>query len=120
MLTEDDHFDYLLGVAKYRDLIPRDVGYQMVSTALLFLGFRLDAWSFRVLFRMMKSLQGGSRQARCPHVAVQLDPDDEQTRDADRARRLLQRYFTHNELNVTFYWGTSEDFLEELVSGGGR
>lgn len=120
VLTEDDHFDYLLGVAAHRDLIPRDVGYRMVSTALIFLGFRLDSWSFRVLFRMMKSLQGGARQARCPHVGVQLDPDDERVRDVARARRQLERYFAYNELNVTFYWGSAEDFLQELVPGGSR
>ena len=49
------------------------------------------------------------------HVAVQVDPDDDQITDPDRAREYLEEYFEGlSEGDVSIYWGTSEDFLYAL------
>ncbi|XCN72347.1 MAG: hypothetical protein Q3M24_18895 [Candidatus Electrothrix aestuarii] len=38
----------------------------------MFLGFQLDDWSFRMLFRLIMSLEGGARRKRLAHAAVQI------------------------------------------------
>jgi hypothetical protein len=73
----------------------------------------LTDWSFRVLFRLIQSLEGGSRRARMSHVGVQVNPDEYTMADVDKARRYLQKYFDQ-EGNVGLYWGSAEDFLKQL------
>lgn len=114
VLTEDHYFEYLIGITKNKDLIPPVVRNAMVNTALLFLGFQWDDWSFRVLFRSVMGLQGGvSRQSLYSHVAVQLEPDDVNNLDPKRARDYLMDYFDSSS-KISIYWGQSYDFLREL------
>jgi hypothetical protein len=112
VLTENDYFDYTIATAGYK-LMPRVVRSALASSSLLFLGFQLTDWSFRVLFRLIQSLEGGSRRARMSHVGVQVNPDEYTMADVDKARRYLQKYFDQ-EGNVGLYWGSAEDFLKQL------
>jgi hypothetical protein len=113
VLTEDDCFDYLIGVTSNKDLIPAVVRRALADTALIFLGFRMDDWSFRVLFRSIKSQKGGSRRSRYAHVAVQIDPEEGRIIEVDAARRYFETYFQGSEIAI--YWGSVEDFLRELA-----
>ena len=58
VLTEDDYFDYLMGVAANKEIIPSIVRSRLANSALLFLGFRMEEWSFRVLFRSIMNREG--------------------------------------------------------------
>ena len=112
VLTEDDHFDYLIGVSRNQDLIPSAVNTALTNRALLFLGFQVDDWSFRVLFRAILSQEGGAARRKYAHVAVQVDPEDDRIVNPERARRYLEDYL--HEEDVSVYWGTAEDFVKEL------
>src|SRR3989442_10680508 len=46
VLTEDDYFDYLIGVTKNDEIIPPAVVRAWSDSALLFLGFQVDDWNF--------------------------------------------------------------------------
>lgn len=112
VLTEDDYFDYLIGVTRDKDLIPGVVRRALADTALLFLGFRMDDWDFRVLFRSLMSQEGRRRRSRYAHVAVQIDPEEGRIQEPERARAYLESYFQDADINI--YWGTVEDFVREL------
>ena len=112
VLTEDDHFDFLIGVTSNRDLIPVTVRRALADTALLFLGFHMEDWNFRVLFRSILNQQGSGRRKRYAHVAAQIDPEQGRATDPARARRYLEGYF--DTADITIYWGSAEDFLREL------
>ncbi|MFX0197653.1 MAG: CHAT domain-containing protein [Candidatus Hodarchaeota archaeon] len=112
VLTEDDYFDYLIGVAKNKKLIPEVVGRALTDTALLFLGFQLDDWNFRVLFRSVMSQEGRSRRQKYAHVAAQVDPEEGRIPEPERARRFLEQYF--QEADISIYWGSPEDFMRHL------
>jgi hypothetical protein len=112
VLTEDDYFDFLIGVTGNKDLIPPVVRRALADTALLFLGFRMDDWDFRVLFRSLMSQEGRSRRSRYAHVAVQIDPEEGQILKPEGARRYLESYF--EDADISIYWGSSEDFIQEL------
>lgn len=113
VLTEDDYFDYLIGVtANDEDAIPHFVQHALVNTSLLFLGFRMEEWDFRVLFRSMMNQQGGDKRGDYSHVAVQLDPEQSHTLEPARARSYLERYLGAAEISI--YWGSAEDFARDL------
>jgi len=112
VLTEDDYFDYLIGVTSNKDLIPPVVRRALSDTALLFLGFRLDEWDFRVLFRSLMSQEGRRRRGNYSHVAVQIDPEESRTLEPERARRYIESYFYGADISI--YWGSVEDFVQEL------
>lgn len=117
VITEDDYFDYLMGVTANRDLIPNFVPRALIKSALLFLGFRLDEWDFRVLFRSLMNQQGDVLRKGFRHVAVQIDPEEGRTLEPDRARRYLERYFGDNRIDI--YWGRTDDFVRALSKAWG-
>ena len=112
VLTEDDHFDFLIGVTGNRDLMPVTVRRALADTALLFLGFHMEDWNFRVLFRSIMNQQGGGRRKRYAHIAAQIDPEQGRAIDPERARHYLEQYF--GDADITIYWGSADDFLREL------
>jgi hypothetical protein len=125
VMTEDDFFDYLIATADYK-LIPTAVRGSLIRSSLLFLGFRLDDWSFRVLFRLIMTL-GGSHQLReFAHVGVQVEPEDHAMADVSRAHQYLETYFGAgtDAPPISIFWGTAADFLHqlraELAKAGGE
>jgi hypothetical protein len=51
----------------------------MTDRAFLFIGFQMDDWNFRVLFRYIMSkleILGTDRQSNYAHVAVQITPEE--------------------------------------------
>ncbi len=113
VLTEDNHFDYLIGVTQYKDLIPTRVRSILADTALLFLGFRPDDWSFRVFFRSLMSQAGGERRSHYAHIAVQVALEEGRMLLPKLAQRFLEDYFSKGA-DISVYWGSSKDFAREL------
>lgn len=115
VLTEDDYFDFLIGVTSNKELIPVDVRHALADTALLFLGFQMDDWNFRVLFRTILAQQGGKRRDRYAHIAAQIEPEEGRTLEPERARRYLDNYFSKGA-DISIFWGNAADFVKELYS----
>jgi CHAT domain/SIR2-like domain len=111
VITEDDYFDFLIGITRDKDLVPSGVRRAFADSSLMFLGFRLDEWDFRVLFRSIVN-QEGDRRKEHTHVAVQIDPEEGATIEPDRARTYLEKYFQGS--NITIYWGSTESFIKQL------
>lgn len=112
VLTEDDYFDFLIGVTSRNELIPGVVRRALTDSALLFLGFELDDWDFRVLYRSVMSREGRRRRAKYAHVAAQVDPEGERITNPQRARKYLESYFEGEDISI--YWGSVADFAGEL------
>lgn len=113
VLTEDDYFDYLIGTSLNKDLIPVPVREALADTALLFLGFSLESWDFRVLFRSLMRQEGRQRRRRYAHIAGQVMPEEGRFLDPERARRYLERYF--GGVDISIFWGSVDDFVQELA-----
>lgn len=113
VLTEDNYFDFLIGATRNRDLIPPSVRRALTDQGLLILGYQLDDWNFRVLFRSFLSLEGGARRSLYANVAAQLDPEESRILDPERAREYLESYF-FDSARVNIFWGAPLDFASEL------
>jgi hypothetical protein len=112
VLTEDDYFDYLIGVTNNKDLVPAVVRRALTDTPLLFLGFQIDDWNFRVLFRSIMSQEGRERAWRLTHVAAQINPEEGRILEPEGARRYLESYVGY--AHISTYWGSVDDFVREL------
>lgn len=114
VLTEDNYFDFLIGIRKNSALIPIYVKRSLADAGLLFLGFQLDAWNFRVMFRAIMDQEGGrARRPMYASVAAQIDPEEGRIIEPRRARAYLESYFT--ESRVSIYWGGPDDFARDLL-----
>lgn len=120
VLTEDDYFDFLIAVTRNETLkevsIPRAVTSALASSGLLLLGFRVDDWDFRVLFRGILQ-QPGQQMGRAPRftrVAVQMNPTEGEIIDPVRASSYLKSYFSAVGKIDTF-WGSADEFMKTLA-----
>jgi SIR2-like domain len=114
VVTEDDYFEFLLNLSKDWPVrfLPR-IYAAFGRGSLLFLGYKLRDWDFRVLFRLLAdTLKTGEYK----HIAVQLGPmSGAQAADATKAAsaaRYLGKYFEPRKIKV--YWGTCQEFVAEL------
>jgi len=113
VLSEDDHFDFLSGFVRYKDHVPSVVRAALSTTSLLFVGFRLDDWSFRVLFRGIMNQEGAGLAARLSHIAAQIEPEEGRLLDPAGTREFLRKYV--GTANISLYWGNAENFLGDLL-----
>jgi hypothetical protein len=112
VLTEDDYFDYLIGVTRLDGFIPKPVVRSWNSNALIFLGFQVASWDFRVLFRSIMNQEGRDFRKKKPHVAVQINPEEGSSVDPLRARQYIEQYFQDEDINI--FWGSADEFIREL------
>jgi hypothetical protein len=117
VLAEQDYVEFLVNLARDlgrddRRVVPLQILPALTRHPLLFIGYSLRDWSFRMLFHGFVDSVAGVQRRR--HVSVQLapatDPDDEA---GSRAEEFLVRYFT--KLNISVYWGEAGDFCAELA-----
>ncbi|HEV8482775.1 MAG TPA: SIR2 family protein [Blastocatellia bacterium] len=110
VLTEDDYLDFLINMSEDPQLLPPPIREALTKTSLLFLGYRLADWNFRVVFRSLVSyLKRGFARA---HVSVQVAPGRLSPNQLGRAIEYLDNYF--KELKVSVYWGTCQEFARDL------
>jgi hypothetical protein len=114
VLTEDDHFNYLTTWATNRSNALRGLKSSLTNNNLLLMGFGLDDWDFRVLFRSILCMEGATQLGQLAHVAVQVNPESE-TIEADAVQQYLEQYY-QREANFSLRWDTPSDFLQELRS----
>jgi hypothetical protein len=114
VLTEDNYFDFLIGVTGNKALIPEQVRQAISDSSLMFLGFQTESWDFRVLFRSILAQPGGNRRSNYAQISAQLEPDDERILEPQGARRYLEGYFGKSA-SIDLFWGSAEEFLTELT-----
>jgi hypothetical protein len=112
VLTEDDYLDFLVNVSRDPQIIPRRIERALAGTSLLFIGYRLADWDFRVLFRgLIGSLERSLGRIR---IAVQLAPEPSSSEGItqDQVLTYLEEYLGRDDVRI--YWGKASDFVQEL------
>lgn len=125
VLTEDDYFDYLISVNRVKssasagdasasrpNSLPLAVGDALASTALLFLGFQVSDWDFRVIYRTIYNQNGSGQLRDFTHVAAQIYPEEGRLLEPRLARTHFEKYFQPEKTSI--FWGSVEDFAVEL------
>jgi hypothetical protein len=112
VLTEDEYLDFLVNISRDQNIIPRRIQKALVNTSLLFLGYDLNDWRFRILFRgLIASLERSLRRTR---IAVQVEPQPPELAGitVDHIRWYFEDYLTRDDVRI--YWGSPLDFIKEL------
>jgi SIR2-like domain len=112
VLSEDQYFDYLIGVTLNKSLIPSAVRAALTNTALLFLGFQMDDWEFRVFFRYLMAQEGREMLRFYSHATAQVEPEEDRFLDVQRTHKYLEEYFRSEHIGI--FWGSTEEFLKAL------
>lgn len=118
VITEQDYIEFLINLVMDRGMddqrvVPLQVLPALTRHPLLFIGYSLRDWSFRMLFHgLVRSVADVQRRR---HVSVQLPPPsgEGETADQRRAREYLTEYF--QQLNISVFWGTASQFCTELA-----
>jgi hypothetical protein len=111
LLSEDDYFDYLMWVNQLPPPLPGPVGDALTNNGLLFLGFGVQDWSFRLLFRSLLTEQRRLIPREYRSVAVQVQPGGD-ILNPEQARRYVERHLSDS--GISLYWGSPDDFMTEL------
>jgi hypothetical protein len=114
VVTEDDFFDYLIYVVKEEKAIPSLVRKAWSHDALILLGFDLDDWTFRALYRAIVNEEGHlHRRMQGPlSAAVQLTPEEDRHLRPHSALLFLEQVF--NSESISLSWSEPQDFLREV------
>jgi hypothetical protein len=113
VLTESDYLDFLIRLTRDQDLLPASVRTALAGTSLLFVGYSLSDWNFRVLLRGLIGSLGAN--LGYSSIAVQLGPDGLTEERLKRAQDYLLQYFNQiQKIKVHLYWGDIRHFSREL------
>jgi hypothetical protein len=112
VLTENDFLKFLVHLTREQERIPPVIQGAIADGSLLFLGYRLDEWDFRILLHTLASFLSTSL-ARA-HVSVQIVPmgATATAEQIDKAIKFLNLYF--EKLDTKVYWGSCHEFVQEL------
>lgn len=117
VLTEEDYLEFLVNIATARhsddrERLPSAILAALTTRPLLFIGYSLQDWTFRVLFHGLIRQMPGIHRRR--HVSVQLLPPVNNNRgdEEELAKMYLTRYL--EDWRISIYWGTARQFCAEL------
>jgi hypothetical protein len=115
VLSEDDYLDFLMGIAQDTDVVSRVIPLYLrtalAQSTLLLLGYRIQDWDFRTLFRGL--ITAKTSPLRDFSLALQLKlSEQEGVTDPDEAQKYLEEYFRSTKFNVI--WNDADSFVHEL------
>lgn len=112
VLTEDDYLDFLVKISWDNTVIPPRIAEALADSSLLLLGYQLQDWDFRVLFRGLINSKRGSRRLLSLAIQLSLQHGQDEVASMDVAEDFLEKYF--DKANFKIYWGETEKFTAEL------
>jgi hypothetical protein len=111
VLTEDDYFDFLVNISRDPLLVPLLIQKALVETSVLFIGYGLSDWNFRVLLQGLSRFM--ERGLGRYHIAVMIPPA---IPDSEIQQKKAQAYLSayYQNIDVQIFWGTAREFCTEL------
>lgn len=118
VLTENDYLDFLVQVSQDMSRnrmagdsqgLPPLVEAALAQSSLLMLGYELEAWDFRTLFRGLIKARNEVRLKE--GVSIQVDKSQNLTEAAIKKR--VEKYFLQTS-QLLIYWGDPQSCLAEL------
>jgi hypothetical protein len=111
VLTEDDYFDFLVNVAADSKIVPQPIQQAITQSSLLFIGYRLADWNFRVLLRSLTRFMEQGTKRR--HFAVMRPPA---ATEGNEQKALDYWTAYYDKLDIQVCWTTANEFLSELAT----
>jgi len=114
LVTEDDYIDFTVSLGQQGEgsVIPHWIRRALSRTTLLFVGYSLEDWNFRVLMRQLMKQQNVQRYEQALSLSIQLSDTNIPSEKRPKAERFLADYLGTSAIRI--YWGQAAPFLEEL------
>ena len=109
VVSEDHYLDFLSNVLIEKNRIPYAIRGPLAQCMLLFVGYNLHDWEFRVVMRGLVKTVAFKNERE--HVAVQLQ--DVSAASEEAVRSFLQQYLFKRE-QISVFWGNPAQFIVEL------
>jgi len=114
VLSEDDYINFLVSMVEdtntLNPVVPLVLRRALSESHLLLLGYRLQDWDFRVLFRFILKFRKEDFSPR--GMAIQLKPGGESNENLAKAIEYLKQYFDRKKFDIE--WDTAESFIQKL------
>ena len=111
VLTEDDYLRFLVRLAAEEDRLPEYIPGALAPSKLLFVGYNLYDWPFRVVLHGPVSALD-RRRHKVKDVAVQLDLEGTGETNTTAMQAFLQQYLQNANINI--FWGSTAQFMAEF------
>lgn len=93
----------------------------LANTSLLFVGFGLQDWDFRILLRGLINSDTAPRKGqRLNHVAAETAELREGVTRPDGAKDYIVSYFRENQPAIDIEWANVDEFAAELSRAWAR
>jgi hypothetical protein len=120
VITEDEYFDFLAALTNNgpsKPLIPYVVEEALASTSLLFVGFGLQDWDFRILLRALINSEAAPRRGQRPkHVAAETGVlREEGVTRLEGAKDYIVSYFRENQPSIEIEWASVDEFAADIA-----
>lgn len=114
VLSEDDFMDFLEKITKDTNNqnpgVPLSLQAQLAEYRLILLGYRVQDWDFRVLFRFLLEYRVTNSVPR--GMLIQLKPGAKQSGNKEKSIEYLSQYFDKKQFDVE--WANPEKFIRDL------
>ncbi|MBN1874430.1 MAG: CHAT domain-containing protein [Anaerolineae bacterium] len=110
IVTEDDYMQFLVKTTADMDRIPNYIRGALSNGLLMFIGYSLSDWEFKVVMNGL--ISSSDQRRRFKHVAVQLEADAFSPDNTADVQDFMAQYF--QDANINVFWGTPEQFIAEL------
>lgn len=125
VLTEDHYCNFLVQLSE-SERIPYTIHEALAESTLLFIGYGIYDWEFRVLMHALsetlqrrlktrlETLSKGGKDKDIVDIAVQLEFKEAGGADKQKVKDFLQKYFGLFNVNIDIFWGSTTQFMVEL------
>jgi hypothetical protein len=122
VLTENDYLEFLVRITGSHhsadsNIIPSAILSALTDNPLLFIGYSLQDWTFRVIFHGLLSTIPNTHRRRS--VSVQLLPPINNGLEETKAKAELYMSRYLGNWNISIFWGTALEFCRQLRERAG-
>jgi hypothetical protein len=112
--SEDDYINFIMSMVEDTDtlnpVVPLTLRRALGESNLILLGYRLQDWDFRILFRFILKFRRDEFSPR--GMVIQLRQDDKKVENVEKSLEYLSHYFDRKKFDIE--WSNTEGFIQKL------
>lgn len=114
--SEDDYINFIMSMVEdtntLNPIVPLNLRRALGESNLLLLGYRLQDWDFRILFRFILKFRRDEFSPR--GMVIQLRQDGKRVENVEKSLEYLSHYFDRKKFDIE--WNNAESFIRKLWS----
>lgn len=112
--SEDDYINFIMSMVEdtntLNPIVPLSLRRALGESNLLLLGYRLQDWDFRILFRFILKFRRDEFSPR--GLVIQLKQDGKKVENVEKSLEYLSHYFDRKKFDIE--WNNAEAFIQKL------